>query len=195
MHFWGSFLLAMAVGGAVSGFLFSFVFQRDWFKKIGIAGGGAGAATSIYRFEKAAIRGLLLGTLTGGTLMCASFFAPSYLEERNGGVILVVDGDTIKVGGQRLRLKGIATAEIADAQCEAERLLGEKAKSFLTGVVSGGLPYIHYTGEFAPHERPLIVLYANGNNVNDMLVRAKHAVEWDGTRPLFCPPIDPTISR
>lgn len=193
MHFWGSFLLAMAVGGAVSGFLVSFIFQRDWLKKIGIAGGGD--ATSIYRFEKATIRGLLLGTLIGGALMCASFFAPSYLEEKNGGVILVVDGDTIKVGGQRLRLKGIATPEILDAQCEAEKVLGEKAKAFLNGVVSGGLPYIHYTGEFASGKRPLVVLYANGKNVNDMLVRAKHAVKWDGTRPLFCPPIDPTISQ
>lgn len=191
MYFWGNLVLALAVSGAIIGLIISFVFQRDWFKRIGIAGGNERYHTKIFRFEKAAIRGLMLGTILGGAVVVANSILPSVLEQYDPGTIIVVDGDTIKIGGERLRLDGIDAPETSKAKCDAERLKGEEAKTFLSGIIQGGFPYINYTGRSGVYGRPLVVLYSNGKNVNELLVREGYAVTPAGNQPLFCPPIDP----
>ena len=50
----------------------------------------------------------------------------------------VVDGDTFRLGQRRIRLIGIDAPELADAQCAAERALGERAADRLLALVNQG---------------------------------------------------------
>ena len=50
----------------------------------------------------------------------------------------MVDGDTIRLGQRRVRLIGIDAPELAEAQCPAERALGERAADRLLALVNQG---------------------------------------------------------
>jgi hypothetical protein len=55
----------------------------------------------------------------------------------NGHAIYVVNGDTIDINGERVRLVGYDTPETYQAQCAYERALGDQATARLRQLVTG----------------------------------------------------------
>lgn len=54
------------------------------------------------------------------------------------GQVEVVDGDTIRVAGEKIRLVGFDAPETYRAQCASERELGNRATFRLRQIVAGG---------------------------------------------------------
>ncbi|MDO5759376.1 MAG: hypothetical protein Q4P24_18470 [Rhodobacterales bacterium] len=60
-----------------------------------------------------------------------------FSEAVQGSKIYVVDGDTIKIGGESVRLVGFDTPETYRAKCEYELQLGNMATARLRELISG----------------------------------------------------------
>lgn len=181
--FYLNLVLASAVIFAFVGFLFSLVFKG--FKQFAIALGG-GQGSSIYWLEKGAMRGLIIGTVLGGVTVLTLQFEPSILNEVNGGEIYVLDGASIRVGGDEMRLNSLDVVKVQDAICAPEREVGIAAMAYLEGLIDGGFPYIHHTGKNDEHGRPIIVLYVNGKNANSLMARSGHVNVGEDFKAVEC---------
>ncbi len=51
--------------------------------------------------------------------------------------VTIVDGDTLRLDGERVRLIGVDAPEIHRAECPVERILGETAKAELARLTAG----------------------------------------------------------
>ncbi len=106
------------------------------------------------------------------------------------GRISVVDGDTIRVTGEReaVRLVGFNTPETERAECAAERIAGNAAARRLRQIVaSGGLNLIFVRCACAPgtegtqrcnYGRRCGVLRSRGRDVGEILISERHAVPF-----------------
>ena len=56
------------------------------------------------------------------------------------GAIRVIDGDTVEVKGEHVRLVGLNTPETFEPRCEAELALGTRAKDRLRQLLASGAP-------------------------------------------------------
>ena len=95
----------------------------------------------------------------------------------------VVDGDSVRVGGQEWRVIGYDTAEIERAACEGERRLGLIARRRL-GQLIGGAQRVALTGsgERDRHRRPLGRLLIDGRDAGDIMVAEDLARPYNGGR-------------
>lgn len=94
--------------------------------------------------------------------------------------VQVIDGDTITVNGKTVHLVGFIAPETQDAQCKAERDLGDKAARRLRELIEGGgldyapvvcpCPSATLGRWFCNFGRSCGTLKANGRNVGDVLV-------------------------
>lgn len=104
---------------------------------------------------------------------------------------ILVDGDTVDISGERIRIANIDTPEIHHAQCDAEKRLGEVAKRRLGELLGGGTIEVH-VGDPANgrkkdrHGRTLATISVDGNDVGLMLVSEGLAREWTGRRAPWC---------
>jgi micrococcal nuclease len=78
-------------------------------------------------------------------------------------LVRVVDGDTIRVGGERIRLRGIDTPEISEP-------MGPIAKHRLEELLRRGSIYIVPHGRDVYH-RLIADVFVSGENVADVLRR------------------------
>lgn len=95
----------------------------------------------------------------------------------------VVDGDTIWIGREKIRLAGIDAPE-GDGRCAAERELAARAMlrlaelmSEATGVERLGLDR---------YGRTLAIILTTAGSVNDALVSERLARPWEGSRKSWC---------
>jgi endonuclease YncB( thermonuclease family) len=110
--------------------------------------------------------------LVFGELLMADVIQPQQIR--------VIDGDTIAVNSKTIHLVGFITPETRDAQCKAERDLGDKAANRLREIIlAGGLEYSSVMcpcpastlgGWFCKFGRSCGTLKANGRDVGDILV-------------------------
>lgn len=112
------------------------------------------------------------------TLCLASLsFAAS--AETLSGPARVIDGDTIELAGERVRLHGIDTPE-ARQHCTAEGTeypCGNKATAYLASLTLGN--QVSCEGAKRDRYKRLIaVCYVEGNDLNAALVRAGWAVAY-----------------
>jgi endonuclease YncB( thermonuclease family) len=94
--------------------------------------------------------------------------------------IRVIDGDTVAVNGKTIHLVGFIAPEKREAQCKAERDLGDKAANRLRELVlAGGLEYSPVMCPcptatlgrwFCKFGRSCGTLKMNGRDVGDILV-------------------------
>lgn len=98
-----------------------------------------------------------------------------------------VDGDTVKCDGQNLRdmgdgapfVSGYDTPEIRNANCEREKVLGQKAKRRMAELLSAPGLIIEDSGEVDRYDRPLVVLrLPDGRTIGSILQAEGLAVEW-----------------
>ena len=103
----------------------------------------------------------------------------------------VVDGDTIELNGETVRIANIDTPEIKHAQCDAERRLGRVAKAELGRILAKGEITLTRgdpeTGrQTDKYGRTLGVVAVDGHDVGDELVARELARQWTGKRQSWC---------
>ncbi len=100
----------------------------------------------------------------------------------------VVDGDTLWIGGEKVRVADIDTPEISEPKCDAEKALGERAKERMIDLVNAG-PFEIRAWEGRDEDqygRKLRVLVRDGRSLGDILVSEGLARTWSGRREPWC---------
>ena len=95
-------------------------------------------------------------------------------------LIVAVDGDTIHVDDERIRIVGLDAPETYQARCESERQRGHRATAHLRRLLAGGTITIRGQGRDR-YGRTLARVYVDGRDVAGLMIRAGHAV------PYVCP--------
>ncbi|MBB3764521.1 thermonuclease family protein [Sphingomicrobium lutaoense] len=118
-------------------------------------------------------------SFTGGFSIC----------HEGGGYNCVVDGDTIYIEGQKIRILDIDAPETHDYRCPEEKALGDRATRRLHQLVNSG----QVTAARAPGERDedrygrkLSVVMVDGVSVGNVLVGEGLARPYGGGRRSWC---------
>lgn len=103
------------------------------------------------------------------------------------GDIRVTDGDTIRIGAERIRIENLDTPELGDgAECLAERLLADRARDAAAGMfAAAGEVRIARAGHDR-YGRTLARVSLDGADFGDAMVRAGYARPWTGRRVDWC---------
>jgi endonuclease YncB( thermonuclease family) len=100
--------------------------------------------------------------------------------------VRVIDGDTIRIGAERVRLINIDAPETEGrARCNAEHRLAAVATMTLVDLIEGKRLEIDRHGKDR-FGRTLAYIRVSGADVGEMLIRARVAVRWGNGRPNWC---------
>jgi len=99
-------------------------------------------------------------------------------------VTCVVDGDTVWIEGEKIRLADIDAPEAGGA-CEAERVTAARAAGRLAELLGRGSFSIERQGMDA-YGRTLAVIVVGGRSVGTVLVEEGLARPWAGRREQWC---------
>jgi endonuclease YncB( thermonuclease family) len=100
-----------------------------------------------------------------------------------------IDGDTIEISGETIRLLNIDTPEIRHAQCDAERRLGLVAKQRMQALLDAGALTIRRgdAGRMTDkYGRTLAVVAVDGEDIGTILIAEGLARPWTGRRRPWC---------
>lgn len=104
-----------------------------------------------------------------------------------GGTNCVVDGDTIYLEGQKIRIAGIDAPETHDYGCSEELALGERAAERLQQLLNGGaITLTSIDRDEDVYGRKLRDVAVNGSNVGDTLINEGLARPYGGGRRSWC---------
>lgn len=95
----------------------------------------------------------------------------------------VVDGDTVWIGREKIRLANIDAPE-SDGKCDAERELAARARARLAELM-GEAGSIRRIGTDV-YGRTLAVIGTRDDSVNEILVSEKLVRRWEGRRRSWC---------
>jgi endonuclease YncB( thermonuclease family) len=100
----------------------------------------------------------------------------------------VVDGDTIRYGGVRIRLADIDAPEVFSPQCASEAVLGRRATERLLELINAGPFEVVQRGrrDEDRYGRKLRVIARDGRSLGATLVAEGLARPWDGARRSWC---------
>lgn len=99
----------------------------------------------------------------------------------------VVDGDTIWLKGEKIRIADINTPKVGSPDCPAERALGERATSRLTSLLNeGGFSLETIDRDEDTYGRKLRIVTRAGKSLGGTLVAEGLAEEWTGSRRSWC---------
>lgn len=104
----------------------------------------------------------------------------------------VIDGDTLKIGGERWRLYGFDAPPIGGNCCNEEREKGELAKKVLEALLllGGRTKSLNITIRAIPepYRRKLVSISVAGEDVGEILREFGLAEYFDGSgpKPVFC---------
>ncbi|KIN69887.1 Thermonuclease [Sulfitobacter noctilucae] len=103
------------------------------------------------------------------------------VQSVNPNRLTVVDGDTVRLAGETIRLVGFDTPETYRAQCDAERARGdaatERLRELLARASSARLAYLPRRDQYG---RDLAQLMLDGQDVADVMVREGLARRYSG---------------
>lgn len=101
-----------------------------------------------------------------------------------------IDGDTIRIGTETIRVLNIDTPEIGQARCPSERSRGLAAKArtqaLLTTSATLGLRRGDGRRQKDRYGRTLARVYVDGRDLGDILIAEGHARPWTGKRRPWC---------
>lgn len=99
----------------------------------------------------------------------------------------VVDGDTIWLAGENIRIADINTPEVSSPQCAAEARLGTRATRRLQQLLNAG-PFQIRRGlrDEDVYGRKLRTLHRDGQSLGAILVAEGLAHEWRGYKESWC---------
>lgn len=100
----------------------------------------------------------------------------------------VVDGDTIRYRGEKIRLADIDAPEIRSPQCTSEFALGQRATWRLVDLMNAGPFEVARQGhrDTDRYGRKLRVVSRDGRSLGHQLVDEGLARRWDGARRGWC---------
>lgn len=103
-------------------------------------------------------------------------------------ITCVVDGDTIWLRGQKIRIADINTPEISSPKCASEEALGHRAKDRLKEMLNAGSFQVVRSGsrDKDRYGRLLRVIMRDGESLGMKLVSEGLAHVWDGRRHPWC---------
>ncbi|WP_170134034.1 thermonuclease family protein [Palleronia aestuarii] len=97
--------------------------------------------------------------------------------------IRVIDGDTIKLSGERLRLIGYDTPEASEPRCMGEKRKARIATRRLEDLLaSGEVVRLARTGERDRYDRGLARLFIGASDVAELMVNEGLARTYNGGR-------------
>jgi endonuclease YncB( thermonuclease family) len=103
--------------------------------------------------------------------------------------VIVLDGDTIIVDGEHVRIANIDTPEIGHARCDDELRRGLLAKERLKIIIQAGdLTIVRGdNGRLKDkYKRSLGRVVVNGRDAGEILISEGLARRWDGRRHPWC---------
>ncbi len=104
-----------------------------------------------------------------------------------GGTNCVVDGDTIWLRGERIRIADIDAPETHPPNCAEEAELGNRATRRLAQLLNGGAISLQRVDrDTDKYGRKLRVVMVDGRSVGDMLVGEGLARHYEGGRRPWC---------
>jgi len=118
--------------------------------------------------------------LGGMFFLSLVIYAALTVAHATEGPIVAVDGDTIYVGEEKVRIIGMDAPETYQARCESERLRGHRATAHLRYLLDAGHVAIQRQGRDR-YGRTLAHVYVDGRDVVRLMIEAGHAV------PYHCP--------
>jgi len=100
----------------------------------------------------------------------------------------VVDGDTIWLDGQKIRIADIDTPEVSEPRCSSELALGNRATDRMLELINEGPFKLRgWPGRDTDcYGRKLRVLVRDGRSLGDILVSEGLARTWSGRRGPWC---------
>lgn len=100
----------------------------------------------------------------------------------------VVDGDTIWLNGQKIRIADIDTPEVGEPKCSSELALGKRATGRMLDLINEGpFELKAWPGRDTDrYGRKLRVLIRDGRSLGDILVSEGLARTWSGRREPWC---------
>jgi len=99
----------------------------------------------------------------------------------------VVDGDTIWMGGQNIRIADIDAPETHEYRCTSEKALGDRATQRLHQLVnSGPVTLQSIDRDEDSYGRKLRFVMVNGTSVGDTLVSEGLARYYEGGKKPWC---------
>lgn len=107
--------------------------------------------------------------------LCSLFFlasTPALAQHR------VVDGDTIELNGEKIRLLNIDTPETHEPQCAQEKARGLAAKARLVGLLARGKITVERNGRDR-YRRTLALVRVDGRDVGAVLLAEGHALPYE----------------
>lgn len=119
-----------------------------------------------------------LALCTFAALVTAYAVAPAGTAPREP--VVAVDGDTLRIGAERIRLIGFDTPETYFSRCDKERALGHKAADRMRQLLASKtviLKRIHTKDRYG---RSLAHLLLDGEDAAAIMVREGLAVPYDG---------------
>ncbi|HEY0014038.1 MAG TPA: thermonuclease family protein [Allosphingosinicella sp.] len=104
------------------------------------------------------------------------------------GRVHVVDGDTLRIGGNIVRIADIDTPEMR-GRCPSESALARRAKARLASLIQGESVSLAPSGDGRDEDqygRKLRIVSVGGSNVGDQLIAEGLARPWGGRRMPWC---------
>ena len=126
------------------------------------------------RMIRAAILAMLLASSATAMPICGNGLR----------VTCVVDGDTVWIEREKIRLLGIDTPELSQPQCAQEALQAMEARDRLAQILDGRVT-IEREGQ-DKYGRTLARLHTPDGEAGDILVREGFARAWTGRREPWC---------
>ena len=104
-----------------------------------------------------------------------------------GGTNCVVDGDTLWIGGEKVRVADIDAPETHDFRCPEEKALGDRATQRLIQLVnSGPVSLAPIDRDHDVYGRKLRIVTVNGTSVGETLVSEGLARFYESGRRPWC---------
>lgn len=109
---------------------------------------------------------------------------------RASRALYAVDGDTVKLGTQSLRLVNIDAPEVSRPECPEEAARGRAATDRLRALLEQGQVAILPNGRLDRYGRPLVRLTVDGRDAGDLLITEGLAKPWPVKGdPAWCPAV------